>query len=304
MSIYITATGKKDGVGSQILSKILAIIYCKKMNYEYIHSPLKQLDVKEQDLTGINMYKQKKGHIFVNSWENILNIGYNYKTINEINYDLKFDLTKLIQEKQITMEDNYLEHNFDPTDRINYYLKQYPNKNILFLIKEFPKFDKYEYNDYKDILQNLKNNSNLNKNILDKSKYHIVLHVRHTRDSYSRRTTINFKDLLENLLLKLNKNNIEISIISDGKKENFPEYEFISDNRAKLKNSNILINMYLQTDSLKSFNIMTQANILVLHASAFSYVAALFNNNTIIYPEFHDKPLKNWIIYKDNINII
>ena len=85
---------------------------------------IKQLDVKEQDLTGINMYKQKKGHIFVNSWENILNIGYNYKTINEINYDLKFDLTKLIQEKQITMEDNYLEHNFDPTDRINYYLKQ------------------------------------------------------------------------------------------------------------------------------------------------------------------------------------
>ena len=35
MNIYITAVGKSDGVGSQVLSKILAMIYCKEKNYTY-----------------------------------------------------------------------------------------------------------------------------------------------------------------------------------------------------------------------------------------------------------------------------
>ena len=32
-TIFITAVGKKDGLGSQLLSKILAIIYCKKKKF-------------------------------------------------------------------------------------------------------------------------------------------------------------------------------------------------------------------------------------------------------------------------------
>ena len=31
MPIYITATGKKDGLGSQLLSKILGMIFAKKI---------------------------------------------------------------------------------------------------------------------------------------------------------------------------------------------------------------------------------------------------------------------------------
>ena len=58
--------------------------------------------------------------------------------------------------------------------------------------------------------------------------------------------------------------------------------------------------MYLSTNSLEAFNIMTEANILVMHVSAFSYCAGLFNKNFVIYPEFHDKPLENWFIYNDN----
>ena len=245
--------------------------------------------------------------------EHLLNIGQDYKKIDDINYNIQIDLTQLIKEKQITMNDNYLEHNFDPTERINYYRNIYPNKNILFNVKEFPKFDKYELEDYKNILNTLRQNSNLNRNILDKSKINIALHVRHTRNAeiYNKNNSYykyfknwnknNFKNFLVEITNKIQNKNIEISIISDGNKNNFTEYEFITNNLANLKNTNIKnIKMYLSTNSLEAFNIMTEANILVMHVSAFSYCAGLFNKNFVIYPEFHDKPLENWFIYNDN----
>ena len=167
-NIFITAVGKKDGMGSQVLSKILAIVYCKKNKFEYVHIPLKTLDVKYQDESGKKAYRDGKGNQWVLQWENLLNIGKDYKKLLEIQYDIQIDLTRLIEEKQITMKDNYLQHNFDPTKRINYYITKYPNKRILFHVKEFPKFDRYELQDYKDILMNLRQNSNLNRNILDK----------------------------------------------------------------------------------------------------------------------------------------
>ena len=126
--IFITAVGKKDGAGSQVLSKILAIVYCKKNNFEYVHVPLKTLDVKDQDESGKKAYRKGKGNQWVLQWENLLNIGKNFKKLHEIQYDIKINLTCLRKEKQITMKDNYLQHNFDPTKRINYYINKYPNK--------------------------------------------------------------------------------------------------------------------------------------------------------------------------------
>ena len=224
MSTYITAVGKKDGLGSQVLSKILAMVYCKKHNYEYIHIPLKTLDVKDQDKKGIEEYKKGRGHQWVLKWEHLLNIGQDYKKIDDINYNIQIDLTQLIKEKQITMNDNYLEHNFDPTERINYYRNIYPNKNILFNVKEFPKFDKYELEDYKNILNTLRQNSNLNRNILDKSKINIALHVRHTRNAeiYNKNNSYykyfknwnknNLKNFLEEITNKIQNKNIEYQL--------------------------------------------------------------------------------------------
>ena len=56
-NIYITTHGKKDGVGSQVLSKILAMIYCKEHQYQYIHTPLETLDYRDQDKTAELYYK-------------------------------------------------------------------------------------------------------------------------------------------------------------------------------------------------------------------------------------------------------
>ena len=74
MPIYITATGKKDGLGSQLLSKILGMIFAKKNNFTYVHTPFKTLDVKHQDDDGINFQKKGIFHKWVNKWEKFVNI--------------------------------------------------------------------------------------------------------------------------------------------------------------------------------------------------------------------------------------
>ena len=308
--IFVTAVGKKDGLGSQLLSKILAIVYCKKNNFEYIHVPLKTLDIRDQDESGKKAYQEGKGNQWVQKWENLLNIGKDFRQLHEIKYDIQVDLTDLIKEKQITMKDNYLQHNFDPTERINYYRNMYPNKKILFNVKEFPKFDRYEFEDYKDIFSRLRQNSNLNRTILDKSKINIVLHIRYTRASAPRRDQHlfgyllnNYEKFLQKIAEKFKDKDIQIYFISDTTKDRFKEFTFISDTIAKLNNSNYdslnNIKFLLKTDSMESFNIMASADILLMFASAYSYCAGLFNPNFVIYPEFHDKPLKNWFIYND-----
>ena len=308
--IFITAVGKKDGAGSQVLSKILAIVYCKKNNFEYVHVPLKTLDVKDQDESGKKAYRKGKGNQWVLQWENLLNIGKNFKKLHEIQYDIKINLTCLKKEKQITVKDNYLQHNFDPTKRINYYINKYPNKRILFHVKEFPKFDRYEFEDYKDILSTLRQNSNLNRNILDKSKINIVLHIRYTRASAPRRDQHlfgyllnNYEKFLQKIAEKLKNKDIQIYFISDTSKDRFKEFTFITNTIAKLNNSNNNslnnIKFLLKTDSIECFNIMANADVLLMFASAYSYCAGLFNENFVIYPEFHDKPIKDWFIYND-----
>ena len=65
--------------GSQILSKILAIMFCKKNNFTYVHTPLQILDYKNQDPFGEKSYKIGKGDEYVKSWENFLNISSTFK---------------------------------------------------------------------------------------------------------------------------------------------------------------------------------------------------------------------------------
>ena len=43
-NIYIISCGKVDGLGSQVVSKILGMIYAYKHNFQYIYYPILKLD--------------------------------------------------------------------------------------------------------------------------------------------------------------------------------------------------------------------------------------------------------------------
>ena len=95
-NIHITACGKKDGVGSQVLSKILAIMFCKKNNFTYVHTPLQFLDYKNQDPHGEKEYKLGRESKYVHEWNEMLNIGYSFKHREDLLGKHTIDLLKLL----------------------------------------------------------------------------------------------------------------------------------------------------------------------------------------------------------------
>ena len=313
LEVFITACGKKDGFGSQTLSKILALLFCRKHGFTYVHTPLRFLDAKEQDISGTKAYNNNQGPQWVKSFENLLNIGHNEINIdNKNNYDIIIDLTDVIKTKQINMNNNYLWHDFDPFPLIQNYMKNIKSRT-LFKIKEFPKIDIYDNALVNSVLNELigKYKKNLNVKNLEleiNNKFNIVIHKRHTRGNRLKRDTnlnhINNRVTLNNyyieIIKKLRKQyenkDIEFWIYSDGNKSDFKEFEFIYENQAIINSDDpIKINFMLQTDSRKALNHFINADVLVLDKSSFGYVAGLYNENTVIYNPYWDKKCHRWI---------
>ena len=337
MTVYITATGKKDGVGSQTLSKILAIIYAKHNNFTYVHSPYQMIDVKDQDNTGLQAQKSGKINEWISKWENYFNLGYQEININQLEkngkLDLTVDLTDVLKTGQITMRDNYLWHDFNPTPNINKVVSVNPNKNILFLIKEFPKIDTYPETLVNEVILNLHTKYNMNakpelpyfrindtnddtNNNISKQHLNIAIHKRHTRgnkykpgmDLNSPNSRITFNKFYLDIIEKINnhfKNHnsnkkINFMLFTDGNKSDFPELTFNNEsNTAQYKN--IKINLMMGTDSMETIHYFANADILIMDKSSFSFIGALYNTNTIINNPYWDKSLSKWIDI-NNIN--
>ena len=311
--IYITAGGKKDGVGSQVLSKILAILFCENHNFTYVHTPLAVLDYKDQDETGKKSYESGNGNKWVETWEKMLNIGQNFMKINEIKPDIVLDLTDVKRTNQIKKGESYLWKDFDPLPLIKKHTDNL-RASVLFVIKEFPKINFYN-NDLSDLVINdLKKSYKLTykpqlrftKDILN-----IVIHKRHTRGnklkpdtnikSKNTRVTLNqyYIDIIKNLDKKYTNRPRKFWIFSDGNKNDFPEFEYIYGNEAIIKNTSepIKVTLMLKTDSQEAFNYFVNADILVLDKSSFGYVAGLYNDNIVIYNPYWDKQYNKWILY-------
>jgi len=55
------------------------------------------------------------------------------------------------------------------------------------------------------------------------------------------------------------------------------------------------ISYHIDTDTFDTFHHLVYADVLVISKSSFSYLAAIYNRNTIMYLPSHLVPLKHWI---------
>jgi hypothetical protein len=83
--------------------------------------------------------------------------------------------------------------------------------------------------------------------------------------------------------LKLKYPNYNIIIFSEGKYEDFKDFE-LDEKHFKLN-----------TDIEETFHSLVKAKVLVMAKSSFSYSAAILNSNIIYYQDFWHKPLENWL---------
>lgn len=299
MNIYITASGKKDGFGSQYLSKILALMFCDHYNFKYVHTKLYHLDFKQQDKLGENFYKFNRKQTWLDYWEKIFNLEKLYPILNEKDYDFIFDLTDVIKNNFITMNDDYLYHNFNPYEKIIDISKKYKqNQKLLFIIKEFPKMNFYKINNQNNIINKLRVNY-INNIKLPEDSFNVALHKRKShrvKSRYQKYGELDYQTIFKKLYNKYK--NIKFWIFSDGSKEDFNNFNFVDDLNATLSISNTKINnitFCFNKNSLESFKLLTSADILILDKSSFGFCAGLLNKNNVIYTDYWDQSYNEFI---------
>jgi hypothetical protein len=256
-----------EGVGAQYQRILCILLLCHLYNIKYIHQKITIGHNYDNDIN----WNEK--------WDNLFNL---YKLSSEIT-DNKEKL--LIERFCPSIEE--LTHNINN-------LKKDNNKNYIIKITNSTIIGDHFINYFNDILPNIRNLYEYNGNyIYNKNYTNIAIHIRvHNKcdtehpDStkeYGNRYTLNCNDY-NNLIIKLKKKykNPLIHIFTQ------ESYEF--DNLED-------VIFYKDIDAFFTLHHLIKADVLVIAKSSFSYLAALYNENEVIYVNFWHKPLPYWNNY-------
>ena len=281
--LYFTNNASGGGIGNQMQQIIGIIAMAKKHNIEYLYNPIKKI-----------------GHINDNNYINIVDdffqINTLFKSINSVNFD-----KKIFMKDHLTISD-IDEHKFS-------------DENVLFIIDHVyfiidPMFRHVFYNNNYDLSYNDELWSQINTyeyamNILKKGKKfidlpeynndktNIAIHIRRG-DVNSQQNSDRFVPLekyygiIENLNNQYNNAVFYIFTEITNDKEEFDL--FYKTNSEK----GIQIKMMADVDLLTTIEYMIKADVLVMSKSALSYLAALYNDNTVLYIKFWHNRLPHW----------
>ena len=256
--IYLTYAQCIDGMGAQY-QRIIGIISLAESNgCMYLHTPIKQMEHSTQDE--------------VIEIENFLQIN-SYYNKDPIIFD-------------------YVHHvnNTEIMSVILHFKNQSNTNNILLMINnplaildETPSL----YNNVMPILRKIKQPRELV--YFKQDAINIAVHIRRgdvNKTQYPDRylPTSYFKTIVDNLLLQYPDANV--CIFTELTQENKEEFNIFGNNIKIISGGDVII----------TFEHLCKADILITSKSSFSYVAALYNENAILYTTFWHNPLPNWKI--------
>lgn len=270
-----------EGIGSQYHKIITLYAVARKNNIKYIHIPIA--------------------------------VGHNDNNDEEWNnkWDKMFNFKKLSNNDEIDINNIKKEFILDNIS-FDYILNNKYKNKLYFYFHVFKIFDNNPEYYLKDIQDDIINaydeNNNNRKLIYNKDKINIAIHIRVFNDndticeniksyiSSDRNSSIRYYftgKMYEELINKLKKQypNSDIHIFSQ---EKYFDIKF--KNLRKIENINIHFD---DLDLFDTFHHLCKADVLVMGLSSFSFVAAFYNKNTIIYLPYSNPPsLKSWIQYK------
>lgn len=149
----------------------------------------------------------------------------------------------------------------------------------------------------------VKNNKNLPLYLFDKSKKNIAIHIRVINHYDDKHEINNYDNLVGRFDIQVNQ---YISLIAFFKK-NYSDHDiyiFSQDNIYK-KYKTITeipnIKLHVDTDAITTFHHLSNADILVIAKSSFSYLAGLYNKNIVMYSPLQSPPLDEWKNINDYI---
>jgi hypothetical protein len=264
--LYLTYLKQTDGMGSQY-QRIIGII-CLAMKYDcqYIHSHIDKMEHLPDPCSE-----------YLNNIEEFFQIQNHFPTMNEsVSFDSIINLDTNVTEA-ILLE----------------YKNMAVSKNILLAIDHaYSMFDKNTqlYEIGMPFLNGIKKNIEL-------PEYHIpgvkiAIHIRRgdvsTRMNVDRYVPLDYYQQIINKL-STSHENAQFFIFTEISPENASE--FIDFQNA---NKNISMKIIPDIDILTTLEYLIKADVLVMSKSSFSYVAGLYNKNTVFYMDFWHAKLDRW----------
>ena len=246
-----------DGMCAQYQRIIGIIALAESYGCRYLHTPIKQMEhvAAPDEIVEI---------------ENFLQINSYYK-----------------KEESIIFDSVHHVSNTEIQSAILHFKSQPNTTNTLLMINNplaILDANTQIYNKVMPTLRKIKQSRELiyfNKNVIN-----VAVHIRRgdvNKSQYPDRylPTSYFKTIIDKLLVQFPGANVCIFT------------EITSENREEF---NIFTNIKIISggDVLITFEHLSKADILITSKSSFSYVAALYNGNTVLYTIFWHKPLPHW----------
>jgi hypothetical protein len=261
---YITYAGSGDGAGSQIHSICSILLFAKKFNLTYVHTPVKNIE----------HYRGDRDE-WSRRWENFFSLGNNEIPIKSIESS---------QVKPVFVKYPFLLNK---------------KNNTLFLVSNCHSYTDTCPSDFSLIIDDLRNKYNLKndpKRSAKSEELKLCVHIRRGDVNPTNKNSFRYSSnefIVKNLLKVLefyNNHNIccRVYLYSEGKEKEFVEFKELNPV------------FCLNENEFTTFDNLVNADILVTAKSSFSYVAGLLNKGIVFYEPFWHKPLPSWINITSN----
>lgn len=256
--LYLTYNIKTDGLGGQYQRIISIIALAKKYEVEYLHNPIKEME----HLPNMS---------YLQSIEDYFQINNNFKKITDFTYDHILNMEHASEEHIL----NY--KSIADRDKINILIKiGFPSK----ILDANPSIYELAMPKLREIKQKLilpyysSEKTNIAIHIRRGDIHHIEKQIRYTPIEY-------FEKIIQSLTALIPNTNICIfTEITDENRDEFTRFENVQ--------------IVADEDILLTFEHLVRADILVMCKSSFSYIAGLYNENTVIYTNFWHSPMPTW----------
>jgi len=258
----LTYDTREDGLGGQYLRIVGLICLAKKYNLNYVHNKIKEM-------------------------EHLPFLEY----INEI--DNYFKISSYFENLDISKYDEIYSYDYFNEDILKFH-KDKNNKKILLKIKFAAPFienkDINIYNYGLPFLRSIKEKKELCYFKTDKKN--IAIHIRrgdvNLKNHPDRYVSIEKIKIIYDFLNKKYENT-NFCIFTEINDDNKNEFEIFN---------NLNINIISNEDQIITFDHMVNSDVLFVCKSTYSYLAGMYNTNTVYCYNFWHKPLENWIVIK------
>lgn len=272
--LRITCAGRTDGAGAQAHTMISAKNFARAYGHTYVHTPFSEIDHADRPMEQ-----------WVEGWENLFNLGQGEELLRNgappaLNYTTFHPrLYHAVSSTLLKIGSGALLNWHKPSETRTFF-------------HPFFYYSDSNPDAYLSLIPELRKKFYLNGPLPKSNVLKVAVHLRRgdVTPAHDRRFT-HVGPVFETAhrvkaTLEAHQQDYTLSVYSEGRESDFAGLQEIG---AKL---------FLNINAIWTLRQLTEADILIMSKSSFSYVAALISDGIKLYEPFWHSPLDSWILRK------